>query len=201
MTSGMTLPDPAEVARDRGIKLPCAEHDPALWYPEGTPSEAWETARVARALCMTCPLRKMCRDYALGTHEPYGIWGGLTETNRHTIHQGRRPRDHTVRWLAGLLDVDAPDEDDDADDVEQPDAGELAPVEDIPTHLIPAARAMEILGLNSQQALSRLLRRYDVQPAERARRGGAAHASHLYDIGDVLRVKARKKTYRRQAIA
>lgn len=173
MTSGTTLPHPAVVARDRGIKLPCTQHDPALWYPEGATEQA--AASAARAVCMTCPLRETCRDYALGTPEPYGIWGGLTETNRHTLGKGRRPRDPIVR--------------------------SLAPVQDIPTHLVPTARAMKILGLNSQQALSRLLRRYDVQPAERARPGGAVRASHLYDLADILRVKDQKKTYRRRASA
>lgn len=162
--------------------------------------------RVARALCMTCPLRVMCRDYALGTPEPYGIWGGLTETNRHTVRKGRRPQDPVARWLAGQLDEDAPDEPDgtdeaeDEDEDEEPEDGELAAVEEIPTHLVSTTRAMEILGSNSQQALSRLLRRYDVQPAERARRG-SARTSHLYDIGDILRVKDQKKTYRRRASA
>lgn len=106
MTSRTTLPDPALVARDRGIKLPCqsGEHDPNLWYPEGQGQEAKVTARVARALCIPCPLRKMCRDYALGTPEPYGIFGGLTEANRHTVRRGRRLRDPVARWLAGQDD-------------------------------------------------------------------------------------------------
>jgi WhiB family redox-sensing transcriptional regulator len=36
----------------------------------------------AKAVCQVCPVKSECRDYALTIKEPYGIWGGLTETER-----------------------------------------------------------------------------------------------------------------------
>ncbi len=36
----------------------------------------------ARRICEDCPVLSRCRDHALATGEPYGIWGGMTETDR-----------------------------------------------------------------------------------------------------------------------
>lgn len=39
----------------------------------------------ARALCGQCPVQVSCLEYALYVHEPYGIWGGLTEVERRRL--------------------------------------------------------------------------------------------------------------------
>lgn len=31
-----------------------------------------------------------CRQYALDAHEPYGVWGGLSEEERHTMIMAAR---------------------------------------------------------------------------------------------------------------
>nr|WP_257014980.1 WhiB family transcriptional regulator [Rhodococcus sp. ACPA1] len=36
----------------------------------------------ARRICLECPVLSRCRDQALATGEPYGIWGGMTENDR-----------------------------------------------------------------------------------------------------------------------
>ena len=36
----------------------------------------------AKVICSTCPVAEMCLDHALQTREPYGIWGGRSETER-----------------------------------------------------------------------------------------------------------------------
>lgn len=36
----------------------------------------------AKAVCQVCPVQRQCRDYAITINEPYGIWGGLTESER-----------------------------------------------------------------------------------------------------------------------
>ena len=48
----------------------------------------------AKQICHNCPVLAECRDHALATTEAYGIWGGISETERarHT----RRSR-HTSR--------------------------------------------------------------------------------------------------------
>lgn len=39
-------------------------------------------AAAAKAICANCPVLEQCRSYALAAHEPYGIWGGMTEEER-----------------------------------------------------------------------------------------------------------------------
>jgi len=36
----------------------------------------------AKAICEGCPVLEQCRRHALSVEEPYGIWGGLGETER-----------------------------------------------------------------------------------------------------------------------
>ena len=36
----------------------------------------------AKAICRTCPVILDCRNHALSTREPYGVWGGMTEEER-----------------------------------------------------------------------------------------------------------------------
>jgi WhiB family redox-sensing transcriptional regulator len=44
----------------------------------------------AKALCARCPVIEQCREHALRVQEPYGVWGGLSEAERHQmIHQRR----------------------------------------------------------------------------------------------------------------
>ena len=38
----------------------------------------------AKRICARCEVRAECLDYALDTREPYGVWGGLTESERRT---------------------------------------------------------------------------------------------------------------------
>jgi WhiB family transcriptional regulator, redox-sensing transcriptional regulator len=41
--------------------------------------------RKAKQFCAQCPVVMQCRDYSLTFHEPFGIWGGLTEGERDRI--------------------------------------------------------------------------------------------------------------------
>ncbi|WP_245572416.1 WhiB family transcriptional regulator, partial [Actinokineospora enzanensis] len=43
--------------------------------------------REAKRVCYTCPVRKPCRDHALRTAEPYGVWGGLDEHERAELRR------------------------------------------------------------------------------------------------------------------
>jgi WhiB family redox-sensing transcriptional regulator len=45
----------------------------------------------AQAICRDCPVLTPCREHALAAQEPYGIWGGMTETDRRR-HVNRRRR-------------------------------------------------------------------------------------------------------------
>ena len=74
---------------DRGDTLPCREK-PDFFYPE----DYFETRakivseRVAKLLCDECPLKDLCRDYAISAQEDYGIWGGTNARERREIRLG-----------------------------------------------------------------------------------------------------------------
>ncbi|HWN31977.1 MAG TPA: WhiB family transcriptional regulator [Pseudonocardia sp.] len=68
----------------------CRGMDSATFYhPDGerNPSRARRTAR-AKEVCASCPVMKPCREFALRTREPFGVWGGLAETERRAIIEG-----------------------------------------------------------------------------------------------------------------
>ncbi|SDD08275.1 WhiB family transcriptional regulator [Actinokineospora iranica] len=47
--------------------------------------------REAKRVCARCPVLTRCRDHALRTAEPYGVWGGLDENERAELRRrGRR---------------------------------------------------------------------------------------------------------------
>lgn len=51
----------------------CAQTDPDLWMPD-----AGQSSRDAITICVTCPVRRECLNYALETHPSHGIWAGYT---------------------------------------------------------------------------------------------------------------------------
>jgi WhiB family redox-sensing transcriptional regulator len=63
----------------------------SFFHPDGErgPARARREAR-AKAICHTCPVLEMCREHALTVHEPYGIWGGLSESERETIIRSQK---------------------------------------------------------------------------------------------------------------
>lgn len=69
--------DDLEAWRDRAR---CAEADPDAFFPEKGGS-----TREAKKVCVACPVRAECLEYALEHDERFGIWGGLSEQERRTI--------------------------------------------------------------------------------------------------------------------
>ena len=62
----------------------CREMDTELFFhPEGERGGTRRRrAEAAKAICMQCPVLDQCREYALASHEPYGVWGGMSEEER-----------------------------------------------------------------------------------------------------------------------
>ena len=54
-----------------------------FFHPEGERGPA-RVAReaAAKAVCARCPVVDPCRAHALATREPYGVWGGMSESDR-----------------------------------------------------------------------------------------------------------------------
>ncbi|MFH8255506.1 WhiB family transcriptional regulator [Streptomyces roseolus] len=71
----------------------CQEVDPDLFFPVGTGSPALAQAEEAKRVCRRCPVREPCLRSALAQpHPPYGVWGGLTETERRSLERRTRRR-------------------------------------------------------------------------------------------------------------
>ena len=65
----------------------CRHVPTELFYPEqGRVSRSQK----ARTICMSCPVRKPCLDYAITEHERFGIWGGMTQKERRAEARRRR---------------------------------------------------------------------------------------------------------------
>jgi WhiB family redox-sensing transcriptional regulator len=65
----------------------CQDLDSALFFsPDGERGPTRRRReRAAKAVCARCPVQAQCAAYAIANHEPYGVWGGLTETEREAL--------------------------------------------------------------------------------------------------------------------
>ncbi|MEX0172787.1 WhiB family transcriptional regulator [Streptomyces sp. LMG1-1-1.1] len=69
----------------------CQEVDPDLFFPVGTGSPALAQEEEAKRVCRGCPVREPCLRSALAQpHPPSGVWGGLTEAERHALERRAR---------------------------------------------------------------------------------------------------------------
>jgi WhiB family transcriptional regulator, redox-sensing transcriptional regulator len=75
----------------------CIGEDPELFFPVGNTGPAAEQTARAIAVCMACPVRTTCLEWALDTCQDAGVWGGLDEEQRRQIRRARRlARDMTA---------------------------------------------------------------------------------------------------------
>ena len=70
----------------------CRGLDTAIFYhPENERGPTrhrreWEAKRI----CQGCPVVGPCLEWALDTHEPYGVWGGMSVEERQAMPSGQR---------------------------------------------------------------------------------------------------------------
>jgi len=70
----------------------CRGNHSYLFFPPSTVERKEERDRrevKAKAICDACPVEADCLEFALEIKEPYGIWGGLTETERRQVMSRR----------------------------------------------------------------------------------------------------------------
>jgi WhiB family redox-sensing transcriptional regulator len=62
----------------------CRGRDSAqFFHPDGERGTSRRRReRGAKAVCVTCPVRSECAAHALTVQEPYGVWGGFSESER-----------------------------------------------------------------------------------------------------------------------
>lgn len=68
----------------------CRGSDPDAWFPDDSDHAS---IAAAKQICASCPVQLQCGRHALNHPEPsnlYGIWGGLTETDRRRIRKRRQ---------------------------------------------------------------------------------------------------------------
>jgi WhiB family redox-sensing transcriptional regulator len=79
----------------------CLEFEPDWLYP--APKDKAGVAR-AKKICAGCPVQAECAAYALAHEEEFGVWGGLSERERHRILHPRQdppPPPHQPRPPCG----------------------------------------------------------------------------------------------------
>ena len=71
----------------------CRAGDATVFFPPPTfehkPEREAREAQ-AKAICVTCPVRAECLEWALAIREPHGVWGGASELERKQMLLGRR---------------------------------------------------------------------------------------------------------------
>jgi WhiB family redox-sensing transcriptional regulator len=60
----------------------CLGHDPELFFPIGEAGPARTQVDEAKAVCAGCPVRCLCLEWSLLAGINYGVWGGMSETER-----------------------------------------------------------------------------------------------------------------------
>lgn len=75
--------------------VPC-QNAPDLYFPDPNDRSG---AKLAIQQCNNCLLMNMCRQYAIDNREQFGIWGGLTTSQREQL----TPRRGTAARTAALV--------------------------------------------------------------------------------------------------
>jgi WhiB family transcriptional regulator, redox-sensing transcriptional regulator len=75
------------------VRGACRTVGPSLFYsPEGERgSRKRRRESSAKAICATCEVAEICAAYALAWREPYGTWGGLSESDREARYPDLDP--------------------------------------------------------------------------------------------------------------
>jgi WhiB family redox-sensing transcriptional regulator len=94
MADTRKLPTPVAETYEWQMRGSCRGMDSAFFFhPEGErgPAKYNREAR-AKEVCQRCPVIEECRRHALVAAEPYGVWGGLSESERDEIIRGHDRR-------------------------------------------------------------------------------------------------------------
>lgn len=75
----------------------CRFEDPELFFPIGNTGAALRQIDEAKAVCHRCPVMDACGRWALRTGQVAGVWGGLSEDERHAVKRAIQRRG---RWAA-----------------------------------------------------------------------------------------------------
>src|SRR5262249_49049244 len=82
---------------DWRARAACLSADPDLFFPLSSAGPSLEQLRLAKSVCARCPVRAPCLDFAIGTDQTHGVWGGTSEDERHRIMAWGPVRRHHSR--------------------------------------------------------------------------------------------------------
>jgi len=69
----------------------CRDSNAELFFPIGTTGNALDQIEAAKEVCMLCPVRAECLEFALATNQEAGVWGATSEDERRKMRKS---------WLA-----------------------------------------------------------------------------------------------------
>jgi len=69
------------------LSAACRDVDPEVFFPVGSTGPAVRKIAEAKAVCRGCPVRLVCLQYALATHQDDGVWGGYDEAERRELRR------------------------------------------------------------------------------------------------------------------
>lgn len=94
MPQPIRLPGPNADVWDWQIRGRCRGADSSVFFhPDGERGRARAQRELrAKEICRQCPVLIQCRRHALSVSEPYGIWGGMSETERELYARRKRQR-------------------------------------------------------------------------------------------------------------
>jgi WhiB family redox-sensing transcriptional regulator len=84
MSNVRRLPGPIADIWDWQRLGACRGRDSAqFFHPDGERGSSRNRREAkAKAVCAACPVRAECAAHALSVREPYGVWGGFSESER-----------------------------------------------------------------------------------------------------------------------
>lgn len=62
----------------------CRQTDPELFMPD-----KGGTTAPAKRICLACPVRRACLDYAVDSRQRWGIWGGVGQKELRRLINAR----------------------------------------------------------------------------------------------------------------
>ncbi len=65
----------------------CLDVDPELFFAIGSTGPALRQIEEARAVCHRCPVRAECLTWAMESGQDFGVWGGLSDTERASLRR------------------------------------------------------------------------------------------------------------------
>ena len=79
------------MSKDWRHSAACRNEDPELFFAPGVGGPALVQIAEAKAVCGRCLVSTACLEWALGSGQDYGVFGGKTEDERRTMKRRNAP--------------------------------------------------------------------------------------------------------------